>query len=117
MVKFTPWHAYAGTEVGSIPLETSVLEGGGRSAPSPGCFNLGKDPVPIVQEVGCASGLVWMGTEDLTPTRNQFPDHPAHSESLYQLHYPSHLLNLYNEKSTTGFQTYSASQVTNQIKC
>jgi len=31
----------------TLPL-TSVLDGGGRSTPSPGCFTGGKDPVPIV---------------------------------------------------------------------
>jgi hypothetical protein len=48
-----------------------------------------RDPVPIVQEVGWAPGSVWMGVENLTPTRIQFLDHPAHSTSLYQLHCPS----------------------------
>ena len=28
----------------------------------------GKDPVPIVQEAGGASGLVWTGAENLAPT-------------------------------------------------
>jgi hypothetical protein len=28
----------------------------------------GKDPVPIVQEAGWASGLVWTGAENLTAT-------------------------------------------------
>jgi hypothetical protein len=32
---------------------------GGWSAPRPGRFTSGKDPVPIVQEVGWAPGLVW----------------------------------------------------------
>jgi hypothetical protein len=31
----------------------------GWSAPCPGRFTPGKDPVPIVQEVGWAPGLVW----------------------------------------------------------
>ena len=31
---------------------TSVLDGGGWSAPRPGRFTPGKDPVPIVQEAG-----------------------------------------------------------------
>jgi hypothetical protein len=31
---------------------TSALEGGGWSAPHPGRFTPGKDPVPIVQEAG-----------------------------------------------------------------
>ena len=31
---------------------TSVLDGGGRSTPHPGCFNPGKDPVPIEEDWG-----------------------------------------------------------------
>jgi hypothetical protein len=38
---------------------TSVLGGGGWSAPFPDCFTPGKDPVPIVQEAGWAPGPVW----------------------------------------------------------
>jgi len=34
------------------PIHNPALEGGGLSAPSSGCFTLGKDPVAIVQEAG-----------------------------------------------------------------
>ena len=62
---------------------------GGWSTPHPGCFNPGSDPVPIVQEAGLASGLVWTGAENLTsPTGIRSPDRPARSESLYRLSYP-----------------------------
>jgi hypothetical protein len=50
----------------------------------------GKDPVPIVQEAGWAPGPVWTGAENFAPTKIQSPDHPAHSQSLYQLSYPAH---------------------------
>jgi hypothetical protein len=33
----------------------------------------GKELVPIVQEVGWASGPVWTGAENLVPTRLQWP--------------------------------------------
>jgi hypothetical protein len=33
--------------------------------------------VPIVKEAGWASGLVWMGTENLVPTGIETLDHPA----------------------------------------
>jgi len=46
-------------------------------------FTLGKDPVPIVQEAGWASGPVWTGAENLAPTGIQSPHLPAHSQSLY----------------------------------
>jgi hypothetical protein len=42
----------------------------------------GKDPVPIVQEAGWASGPVWTGAENLASTGIQSPDHPALRQSL-----------------------------------
>jgi len=46
--------------------------GGQRHAPA--AFTPGKDPLPIVQEAGCASGPVWTGAENLAPTpRNSIP--------------------------------------------
>jgi hypothetical protein len=59
---------------------------GGRHAPA--AFTPRKDLVPIVQEAGWAPGPVWIGAENLTPTRIQSPDFPTRSESLYWLRYP-----------------------------
>ena len=56
--------------------------------PRPGRFTPGKDPVPIVLDVGWAPGPVWLGAENLAHTRIRTPDHPARSESLYRLRYP-----------------------------
>jgi hypothetical protein len=39
--------------------------GGQRHAPA--AFTLGKDPLPITQEAGWASGPVWTGAENLAP--------------------------------------------------
>jgi hypothetical protein len=61
---------------------------GGWSAPLPGRFTPGKDPVPIVQEAGWAPGPVWMGAKNLVPTGIRSPDRPARSQSLYRLSYP-----------------------------
>ena len=47
---------------------TSALYGGGWSTPRRGRFTPGKDPLPIVQEAGWASGPVWTGAENLAPT-------------------------------------------------
>jgi hypothetical protein len=33
----------------------------------PGCFTPGKDPVPIVQKAGLASGPVWTCAKNLAP--------------------------------------------------
>jgi hypothetical protein len=71
----------------TLPL-TSALAGGGWSTPRPGRFTPGKDPVPIVQEAGWASGPVWTDAENLVPTGIRSPDRPTRSESLYRLRYP-----------------------------
>ena len=51
-------------------------------------FAPGKDPVPIVQEAGWASNLVWIGAENLASTGIRSLDLPARSKSLYRLSYP-----------------------------
>jgi len=53
-------------------------------------FTPGKDPVPIVQEAGLASGPVWTGAEDIAFTGIRSPDRLARSQLLYRL---SHLAN------------------------
>jgi len=54
---------------------TSALEGDEGLTSRPGRnFPPGKDPVPIVQEVGWASGPVWRGAENLAPTGIRSPD-------------------------------------------
>jgi len=45
-------------------------------------FTPRKDPVPIVQESGWASGPVSIGAENLAPTGIRSPDLPSRSESL-----------------------------------
>jgi hypothetical protein len=68
----------------------AALEGGKRSAARPGhTLPPGKDPVPILQEAGWAPGPVWTGGK-ARPYRDSIPDHPARSQSLYQLSYPAH---------------------------
>ena len=49
-----------------------------------------KDPVPIVQEAGWASGPVWTGAENLASTGIRSPDRPARRQALYELRYPAH---------------------------
>jgi len=59
---------------------------GWGSAPRPGSlYPPGKDPVPIAQETGWATGPVWAGEENLAQTGIRSPDRPARSQSLYQL--------------------------------
>ena len=54
----------------------------GGSAPCPGRFTPGKDPVPIVQEAVWVPGPVWTGAENLAPTGIRSPYRPARNESL-----------------------------------
>ena len=64
------------------------MEVGGRSTPRPGRLAPGKDPVPIVQEVGWASEPVWIDAQNFAPAGIRSPDLPARSESLYLLRHP-----------------------------
>ena len=63
---------------------------------APAASTPGKDPVPIVQEAGCAPGPIWTGAENLAPTGIRFPDRPARSQSLYRLSYRAHIININN---------------------
>ena len=55
-------------------------------------FTSGKEPVPILQETGWASGPVWTGAENLVPTGIWSADRPARSQSLYRLSYRAHYI-------------------------
>jgi hypothetical protein len=61
-----------------------IARWGGWSPPCPGCFTLGKYPVPIVWEAGWAPGPVWKGAEYLAPTRIR----SRIFQPLYRLSYP-----------------------------
>jgi len=76
-----------------------ALEGGEWSAARPGLtFTPRKEPVPILQEAGWATGPVWMGGKS-RPHRDSIPDRPARSQSLYQLSYPAHHCDVSIKKS------------------
>jgi len=47
---------------------TAALEGGEWSVTSWPHFTARKDPVPIAQEAGWATGPIWTGAENLVPT-------------------------------------------------
>ena len=51
-------------------------------------FTPGKDPVPILQEVGLGPSPVWKG-EKPRPHWDSMPDLLARSQSLYRLSYPA----------------------------
>ena len=50
-------------------------------------FNPGKYTLPIVQEVGWVSGLVWTGAENFASTEILSPHRAARSQLLYRLSY------------------------------
>ena len=77
--------------------------GGGWSAPRPGRFTPGKDPVPVVQEAGWAPGPVLTGAENLVPTGIRSPDRPARSESICRLNYRGPQKHYVAEGMLTGF--------------
>ena len=52
-------------------------------------FTHGKDPVPILQETGWATGPVWTGGKS-RPHRDSIPDRPAPSQSLSRLSCRAH---------------------------
>jgi hypothetical protein len=85
------------------PDGTSVLEGDGWSAPRPGRFTPGKDPVPIVQEAGWAPGPVWTCAENPASIGIRSPDRPARIQSLYQLSYPGPLCQMCFAKIESRF--------------
>ena len=56
---------------------------------APAALPAWKDPVPIVQETGWATGAGLDGCgKSRPPTEFRSPDRPARSESLYRLRYP-----------------------------
>jgi hypothetical protein len=57
--------------------------------PCPGHFTPGKEPGTHCTRGWVAPRLVWMGTQNLTPTRIRYPDRATHSKMLYRLCYPT----------------------------
>ena len=53
-------------------------------------FTPGKDPVPIVQEAGWATGPVWTGGKSRLH-RDSIPDRPVRSSVTVPLSYPAHV--------------------------
>jgi len=72
-----------GVGFSSILSLTSALNGVGCQRYDPAALPPGKDPAPIVQEAGWASGPVWMVAENLAPVGIPSTDRSARSESLY----------------------------------
>ena len=66
---------------------TLTLDEVAWSTPRPDRLTPGKDPVPIVQEAGWATGPVWTAAKNLALTGIRSPDRPARREPLYRLSY------------------------------
>jgi len=71
-------------------LDHSTRRGWGVSVMPWPLFTPGKDLVPFIQEARWAPRPVWTGAENLAPTGIRSLERPAHSQSLYRLHYPAH---------------------------
>ena len=69
----------------STPSLTSTLDEVGDQRYDPAALPPGKDPVPIVQEVGWAPGPVWTGAGNFAPTGTRSSNRPARSKPLYRL--------------------------------
>ena len=69
---------------------TTVLKGVRGQRHAPAALYPGKDPVPIVHEVGWATWPIWTGAENLAPNGIRSLDRPARKQSLYRLLYPAH---------------------------
>ena len=59
--------AHTGSRGIALPFHDHGTRRGEGSASRPGRFTPWKDPVPIVQETGWATGPVWTGAENLAP--------------------------------------------------
>jgi len=73
---------------------TATLEGGDSNTPRPH-FTHGKEPVPIVQEAGWASGPGWTSGKS-RPHRDSIPDRPARSSVTIPTELPSPLIENYS---------------------
>jgi len=92
-------------------LDHSTKRGWGVSITPRPIFTPGKDPVPVVQKAGWATGPVWTGAENLAPTGIRSPDRPAHRQSLYQLHYPAHNKNIQRKLNADGERSLSLTNI------
>ena len=83
--KVTPLQARCGpegVEVYHYSSMTAALEGVSGQQHAPAALTPGKDPVPILQEVGWTPGPVWTGGKSRLH-RDSIPDRPARNQSLY----------------------------------
>jgi hypothetical protein len=76
-------------------ISSSQGEGWGVSVTPRPRLTPGKDRVPVVQEAEWATGPVWPGVENLSPTGIRSPDRPAGRQSLYRIRYPAHPITRY----------------------
>jgi len=89
-VLYRPYGPQGSRDIAVLFLDHSTRRGWGVSFTPRPLFTPGKEPVPIVQKAGWATGPVWTVAENLTPTGIRSPDRPARSQSLYRLSYPAH---------------------------
>jgi len=87
--------AHRGSRDIALPfLDHSTRRGSKVSVTPRPIFTPGKDPVPIVQEVGWTPEPVCTCARNLAPTGIKSPDRPARSQSLYTVRYPAQSLSV-----------------------
>ena len=91
-----------------------ALEGGEGSASRPGhSLPPGKTQYPLYRKLGGPQGQVWKISP---PTGIRSPDNPAHSQLLYRLSYPAHIVLIVVYKfiitSTTDYSLLESNCVT-----
>jgi hypothetical protein len=62
-----------------------------------------RDPVPILQQAGKATGPVWTGAKNFAPHGIRSLDRPDRSESLHRRRYPACLLHDMPSEITQSF--------------
>ena len=94
-VKFSHYRAgvaqRVGTGIAILFHDRSTRRGWLVSSMPQPHFTPGNDPVPILQEAGWAPGPVWTGGNSRL-RQDSIPDLTAHSQSLYRISYPAHML-------------------------
>jgi len=94
--------AHRGNRGIALPFVDHGTKRGVGSVSCPNCsLPLGKTRYPLYRRLGGPQGQPEQVRKFSPPTGIQSPDHPAHSQSLYRLHYPAHLVHQYFAKKQT----------------
>ena len=74
-----------------------------------------RDLEPIIQDTRWATGIVWRGRQNISPTEVPTPDHPALSELLQQLRHLSTTTVLTLNKNVCEIKRYAAVKLRTEV--